>query len=117
MLRNMTKSQQTVAIIILVVIILLIAHSQAPEEAAPRPSAPPTTGTYVHLDGLDAAAGITIREINLWRDYTDRGAGIAGTGRHGELVELIRRDGDGVLVELMDGTRGWVTYTFIREYK
>jgi hypothetical protein len=84
-------------------------------KATPSRSTP--TPWYVTLDGYDKAAGITVQTINVWKDYNDRNAGTVGTGRHGEKVEVVRRSGDGVQIELSNGKRGWVTYYFIREFK
>lgn len=78
---------------------------------------PGATRWMVTLDGEDTNAGLVIQEINLWKDYNDRAKGIAGKGRHGEEVELVRRAGDGVLVRTGSGVEGWVTYYFIRELK
>ena len=72
---------------------------------------------WVTMDGYDASAGLTIREINLWRNYEKRENGISGHAAHGERVKLIRRSGNGVLVETASGQRGWVTYYFIKELK
>jgi len=118
-------------IVPLLIVLVLAAVSCGP--ASPRPTATlrynvdvtprtpvsvtATAVTWLTLDGYDPQAGITVQAINLWNDHADRGAGIAGTGRHGERVQLVRRAGEGVLVKLPDGTRGWVTYYFIREYK
>lgn len=77
----------------------------------------PPAERFVTLDGYDAATGITIQKINLWKDYNNRRAGISATAQHGEKVKLIRREGDGVLVETKAGKRGWVTYYFIKEFK
>ena len=72
----------------------------------------------VTMDGYDADTGVTVDPINLWRDYRDRmGRGTSGQARHGEKVTLIRREGNGVLVETDEGTHGWATYYFIRELK
>ena len=72
---------------------------------------------YVTLDGYDKDADVTIYDINVWKDYDDRAAGIVGTGNHGEQVKFIKQVGDGVLIELPNGKQGWVTYYFIKEYK
>jgi hypothetical protein len=76
-----------------------------------------TPTTWLTLDGKEADGTLAVTEINLWKDHDNRGAGIAGVGQHGQQVKLIRRVGEGVQIELPDGTRGWVTYYFIKEYK
>ncbi len=73
--------------------------------------------TAVTLDGYDKDADLTVYEINVWKDYADRAAGIVGTGNHGEKVRFIKQVDDGVLIELPNGEQGWVTYHFIKEYK
>lgn len=83
---------------------------------ASNSNAPDSATTYLTLDGYDVESGLTIQAINLWVDYEDRAAGIAGTARHGDRVELVRREGSGVLVRA--GSReGWVSEMFIREYR
>jgi hypothetical protein len=73
---------------------------------------------YVHLDGYDPGTGnVEVRNINLWDDYNTR-VGVAGVGHHGDRVKLIRRSGDGCLVQLSSGVQGWVTCEyFVKEYK
>ncbi|MFN2289859.1 MAG: hypothetical protein ACK2UC_01590 [Anaerolineae bacterium] len=73
---------------------------------------------FVHLDGYNPGTGnVEVRNINLWEDYNTR-VGIAGVGHHGGRVKLIRRSGDGCLIQLSSGVQGWVTCEyFIKEYK
>ncbi len=81
------------------------------QEAKVRP------GQFVSLDGYDASVGITVLSIALWNDYRNHAAGFAGVGRHGDGVKFIKREGDGILVEISDGRRGWVDAIFIKEFK
>jgi hypothetical protein len=81
------------------------------QEAKVRP------GQFVSLDGYDASVGITVLTIALWNDYRNYAAGFAGAGRHGDGVKFIKRVGDGILVEISDGRRGWVDAIFIKEFK
>lgn len=81
------------------------------QEAKVRP------GQFVSLDGYDSSVGITVLSIALWNDYRDHAAGFAGLGRHGDGVKFIKRVGNGVLVEISDGRRGWVDAIFIKEFK
>ena len=81
------------------------------QEAKVRP------GQFVSLDGYDASVGITVLSIALWNDYRNQAAGFAGVGRHGDGVKFIKRVGDGILVEISDGRRGWVDAIFIKEFK
>ena len=90
-------------------------EAEALSKEAPEPEKPATTP--VTLDGYDSASVTTIQEIRLWKDYDNRAAGVAGTARHGQKVEMIERKGDGVLIETSSGVTGWVTYYFIKELK
>jgi hypothetical protein len=72
--------------------------------------------TFVTIDGKDIETDTIIRMVNLWDNYETRSR-VVSTAEHGEKVQLIRRKGKGVLIEKSDGTRGWVTYWFIRELK
>ncbi len=74
-------------------------------------------GQFVSLDGYDSSVGITVLTIALWNDYKNSAAGFAGSGRHGDGVKFIQRVGDGILVEISDGRRGWVDAIFIKEFK
>ena len=71
-------------------------------------------GRKLTIDGYDPAVGDIIDPINLWENYDTRT--YAGKLRHGEIVTLIRREGDGVFIQKKSGLRGWVTYFFIREF-
>jgi hypothetical protein len=71
-------------------------------------------GRKLTVDGYDPAIGGIIDPINLWENYATRT--YAGKLRHGEIVTLIRREGDGVFVQKKSGLRGWVTYFFIKEF-
>lgn len=74
---------------------------------------------WVTLDGTDPRTGdLEVPLIAVWNDYNNRMAGTAGNLRHGTIVKLIRREGDGLLIETADGlTRGWITAHFTTEYK
>ncbi len=84
-------------------------------ESKEKPEVRP--GQFVSLDGYDASVGITVLSIALWNDYRNQAAGFAGVGRHGDGVKFIKRVGDGILVEISDGRRGWVDAIFIKEFK
>lgn len=84
------------------------------QETKPYP-----TPTYLTLDGTDPDdpdAGIVVWEINLWDDYDTRAA-VVGVGEHGQQVRLVKVEGNGVLIELPNGKKGWVSPTFLKEYK
>jgi hypothetical protein len=67
------------------------------------------------IDGYDPDSKSIIPRINLWNDYETR-ARVVGQVSHGEKVVLVKRVGDGVLVETQMGVQGWLTYWFIKEY-
>ncbi|HEY3404957.1 MAG TPA: hypothetical protein VGK59_16320 [Ohtaekwangia sp.] len=71
--------------------------------------------TSLTIDGRDPATGDIIDPLNLWANYETRT--YARKVGHGEIVTLIKREGDGVLIETESGQRGWITYFFIKEYK
>ncbi len=75
----------------------------------------PDYGKPLTIDGRDPATGDIIDPINLWENYETRT--YAGKVSHGQQVYLVKREGDGVLIETKNGLRGWVTYFFIKEYK
>jgi hypothetical protein len=89
--------------------------SESKVESKEKPEVRP--GQFVSLDGYDASVGITVLTIALWNDYKNYAAGFAGSGRHGDGVKFIKRVGDGILVEISDGRRGWVDAIFIKEFK
>jgi hypothetical protein len=71
----------------------------------------------VTINADDPASGTRIDPVNVWRDYNDRSAGVAGRVRHGDRVGLIRQDGGAALIRLNDGTQGWVNAQFIAELR
>ncbi|HET9224177.1 MAG TPA: SH3 domain-containing protein, partial [Roseiflexaceae bacterium] len=75
------------------------------------PAPPRPVTIYAH----DPTTGTAMAPIHVWRDLNNRSAGFVGVITDGMSVRLIRRVGDGVLIELPDGTRGWVNVTFIAE--
>ncbi len=89
--------------------------SESKVESKEKPEVRP--GQFVSLDGYDASVGITVLSIALWNDYRNHAAGFAGVARHGDGVKFIKRVGDGILVEISDGRRGWVDAIFIKEFK
>lgn len=75
------------------------------------PPPPRTVTIYAH----DPTSFTPMAPIHVWRDLNNRSAGFVGTITDGMSVRLLRRVGDGVLIELPDGTQGWVNVTFIAE--
>lgn len=104
-------------ILLVVAGVLCGCGGQKPTSTPSGPAPTATEPTWLTLDGREDDGTLAVTKINLWKDYDNRGAGVAGVGNHGDTVKLIRRSGDGVMIELANGTRGWVTYYFIKEYK
>lgn len=71
---------------------------------------------YATIDGYADVAQELIDPVNVWDNYKTRTAIVARV-RHGERVGIVRREGDGVLIETSNGVRGWLTYTFLRDIK
>ena len=71
----------------------------------------------VTIDAHDPQSGLLIDPVNVWKDYTNRSAGVAGRTHDGAAVQLVQRVGDGVEVVLPDGTQGWVSVGFIKELR
>lgn len=103
------------AALILIIIILLSVDNKKENLTTPTISNENILNKTGTIDGYDPASGTTIDPVRLWSDYKNRT--FAGTVRHGEKVKLIKRDGDGVLIEKRNGKRGWVTYFFIKGLK
>lgn len=100
--------------------IALPSPTQPPTDTpSPEPTAPPPTlpVRLITIDGYDPASDSIIDPINVWQDYENRDAGIVTQAHHGASVKFLRREGDGILIETADGTQGWVTYWFVKEFK
>jgi hypothetical protein len=69
----------------------------------------------VTIAAHDPTSGTPMASIHVWRDLNDHSAGAVGQISDGTPVKLIRRVGDGALIQLPDGTQGWVNVTFIAE--
>ena len=67
------------------------------------------------INADDPASGTRIDPVNVWKDYADRSAGVAGQVHHREKVGLVRQDGGAALIRLSDGTQGWVNAQFVAE--
>jgi len=53
----------------------------------------------------------------LWRELNNPLAGVNAVARHGEQVKLIKQDGERILVETLNGRRGWTKKGFVKEFK
>lgn len=115
----MTAMRRLLIVVVCLVILCGCGAERTPVMEYPVEMLPTSTPvpTWLTLDGKESGGTLAATEIVLWKDRHNRDAGIAGVGRHGQTVKQIRRAPDAVLVELKDGTRGWVTYYFIKEYK
>jgi len=74
-------------------------------------------GQLLTLDGLDPGTGILVLRIPLRKEPNDSSRAIVATPHHGESVKFVQRDAENVLVETKDGTRGWVSSWFVKEFK
>ena len=95
------------------------AGPDVPQEAptatnTPRPKPTKTPERYVTIDGT-IEDGSKKPAVNLWDNYQTRNR-VVTSAPHGAKVKLIKRQGDGVLVE-HKGKQGWCTDWFIREFK
>jgi hypothetical protein len=68
------------------------------------------------INGFDPATNQVIDPINLWSEYYPSKKYSGKVVHHEQKVTLVRRQGDGVLIETLSGDQGWVTYFFIKEY-
>ncbi|HEU5088392.1 MAG TPA: SH3 domain-containing protein [Roseiflexaceae bacterium] len=84
---------------------------KSPARPTSTPAAPPRLAT---ITGYDPASQSDISPINVWDDYQTRSR-VVGQVRTGDRVRVVGRSGDGVQIELNDGTRGWVSAAFLKE--
>jgi hypothetical protein len=85
-------------------------------EPTPPPEAAPTAAqaqNIVTITGDDGMGGM-IQLIYVWDDYEARTTAVARLHPPAR-VALIRRDGNGALIQLPDGTRGWIEAALIKE--
>lgn len=99
---------------LLLLAVLVLAACGSPAPAAPP--VPTPTPRIVTILGWDPATQSTIDPIRIWDNYQTR-AKVVAEVHSGAQVTLIQRDGDGVLVELPNGVRGWISVAFIKELK
>ena len=74
----------------------------------------------ITFDGYDPVSETTIKKINVWCDYKDRGKGTVATVKHGSKGELLERKGNGCKMKVRKGLRsveGWLAFYFIKELK
>lgn len=69
----------------------------------------------VTFDGMDGSV-LACPLINVWKDYGNRGAGIAATVAHEEKGVLLERKGNRCKVQVGDAV-GYLTYYFLLELK
>ena len=68
----------------------------------------------VTITAYDLASDSYINHINIWDDYDGRNKSITKV-YHKDKVKMLKRVGDGVLIETSDGKLGWLSYFFIKE--
>ena len=71
-------------------------------------------GSYNYrLDGHDAAANLTVYDINLWASSNLNGKP-AAVARHGDSVCVLDDNGDRVQVMTESGKKGWLSSIFLK---
>lgn len=96
---------------------LLASCGSASGGIAPSDSSSPSAGRRVTIDARDEGGQLLPGGVvNMWDDYQTTAHVVARCG-DGELVTMLRRSGDGVLIENRAGIQGWVSYWFIKELK
>ena len=81
--------------------LFVTAKTRGREDRGPRLSGRQLLGTESTIMIIVTRPGTTQAEVDHIR----------------ERVEMLGRSGDGVEIQTADGTRGWVTYWFIKELK
>lgn len=99
-------------IVIAIVVVLVVLGIAIALQNGSRPA---PAGQLVTVSGSDGQGGI-IDPINVWADYKTRSKVVAKV-HPGDQVTMLRRDGDGILIETKAGDQGWVTYWFIEGQK
>lgn len=101
-----------VAIVITVLVVLIIVGLVAVANE-PQSSTSASPARMVTINGRDEQ-GALIDPVNVWKDYTNRGLGVAGQTHDGARVTFIQQQGSGTQIELPNGVRGWVNSAFIK---
>lgn len=99
-----------IAIAIVVVIVVFGIAIALQNGSRPAPAA-----QLVTVSGSDGQGGI-IDPINVSETYVPRGRTVAQV-HPGDRVTMLRREGQGVLIQTSAGVQGWVTYWFIEGQK
>lgn len=98
--------------IALVVVIVVFGIAIAIQNGGARPA---PAAQLVTVSGSDGQGGI-IDPINVSETYEPRGRTVAQV-HPGDQVTMLRREGDGILIQTSAGVQGWVTYWFIQGQK
>ena len=84
------------------------------------PAAAPTTSQtitrMVTIAGLDPVTNQDISPVRVWDDYQARSK-VVGSVKTGDTVGLVEQKEQSALIELPNGTRGWVSTIFIQELR
>jgi hypothetical protein len=83
------------------------------------PAAPPSTaapGTTVTIGAVDPNSGSLTDLVTVWNLGVRTGIPV-GFVRDNETVTLIRYNSEGALIQLSDGTQGWVDKVVILELR
>jgi hypothetical protein len=99
---------------LLLCIALLLAACGTTQLPASTTSMP--VSRLVTIAGLDPVTNKDISPVRVWDDYQSRSK-VVGSVKTGDSVGLIEQKEQSALIELPNGTRGWVNTIFIQELR
>ena len=111
-MKNILSNVRNVSLIFLSIIIvyLLIDCSNKRDKDKLNSS----NAVEVTITGYDLSSDSYLYHINLWDDFENRDKIVARLVPR-EKVKMIKRVGEGVLIETRQGEQGWLSYFFIKE--
>jgi hypothetical protein len=71
----------------------------------------------VTISARDPTSGQVLDAVRVWKHYLNRSAGVVGSVHDGDRVGLVRQVEGAALIQLADGTQGWVSIDYIRELR
>jgi uncharacterized lipoprotein YmbA len=99
---------------LLLFLALLLAACGTPP--LPTSTASQPIARMVTIAGLDPVTNQDISPVRVWDDYLARSK-VVGSVKTGDSVGLIEQKEQSALIELPNGTRGWVSTIFIQELR
>ncbi len=94
----------------IIIVCLLIDCSNKGDEGKTNSA----NAVEVTITAYDLASDSYLNHINVWDDYDGRNKIITKL-YHRDKVKMLKRVGDGVIIETPDGKVGWLSYFFIKE--